>query len=417
VIEWVSMTTKRPLAVIFLTVLVDLIGIGILIPVIPQLLANPESHSYLLSGQVTPQQGLLIFGFLTAVYPLMSFLSAPILGQLSDRYGRRKVLAFCLSGTAVGYALFAIAIITKNLPLLFIARIIPGITGGNISVAQAAVADISKPEDRAKNFGLLGAAFGLGFVLGPFLGGKLADPAVVSWFNASVPFWFAAGLATLNFASVILFFPETHRTDAAAKAFRWLKSMGDIAAVFRWKELRGLFAASFLFYSGFGFISFFGVYMTDKFGFTEGQTGNYFAYVGICIMLAQAVLVRFVTKYWSDAHILRVSMFGTAMTLFAFVLARETWQLYLIPPFMAASNGLSMASLTSLVSRTAGPERQGEILGLNVSLQSLANVVPPLMAGAIAARWSTETPIAVGAAVCACAWIAFGLMTRSAAKA
>ena len=411
------MNTKRPLAVIFLTVLVDLIGIGILIPVIPQLLANPASHSYLLGGQVTPRQGLLIFGLLTAVYPLMTFLSAPILGQLSDRYGRRKVLAFCLSGTAVGYVLFAIAILTKNLPLLFIARIIPGITGGNISVSQAAVADISKPEDRAKNFGLLGAAFGLGFILGPFIGGKLADPTVLPWFGAAIPFWFAAILAALNFASVLLFFPETHRTDAAAKAFRWLKSMGDIAAVFRWKELRGLFAASFLFYSGFGFISFFGVYLADRFGFTEGDTGNYFAFVGICIVLAQAVLIRFVTKRWSDAHILRISMFGTAMTLFAFILVGETWQLFLIPPFMAASNGLSMASLTSLVSRTAGPERQGEILGLNVSLQSLANVAPPLLAGAIAARWSTTTPIAVGSAVCLLAWAAFGLMTRAAQKA
>ncbi len=405
---------QRPLAVIFLTVLVDLIGIGILIPVFPQLLANPESPSYLLGSGVSIQRGLLLYGLLTAVYPLMSFLSAPILGQLSDRYGRRKVLAFCLSGTAIGYALFAIAILTKNLPLLFIARILPGITGGNISVAQAAVADISKPEERAKNFGLLGAAFGLGFILGPLIGGKLADPSVVSWFSAAVPFWFAAILASLNFVSVLLFFPETRKLGAVAEAFRWLKSIGDIGNAFRWKELRGLFTASFLFYSGFGFISFFSVYMVNRFGFSEGQVGNYFAYVGICIVLAQALLIRLVTKRWSDAHILRVSMLGTAMTFFAYLFVRENWQLFLIPPFMAAFNGLSMASLTSLISRTAGPERQGEILGLNVSLQSLANVIPPLMAGAIAARYSTETPIAVGAVVCLVGWLWFGLTTRAA---
>ncbi len=411
------MNTKRPLAVIFLTVLVDLIGIGILIPVIPQILANPESHAYILGGQVTHQQGLLLYGLLTAIYPLMSFLSAPILGQLSDRYGRRRILAICIGGTSIGYALFALAILTKNLPLLFIARIIPGITGGNISVAQAAVADITRPEDRAKNFGLLGAAFGLGFILGPLIGGQLADPSVVPWFGAAVPFWFAAILAAANLVSILLFFPETHRTDAAAKAFRWLKSVGDIAAVFRWKELRGLFTANFLFYSGFGFISFFGVYMTDRFGFDEGDIGGYFAYVGICIVLAQAVLVRFANKRWSDAQILRVSMFGTSMSLFAYILVQEPWQLYFIPPFMAASNALSMANLTSLVSRTAGEERQGEILGLNVSLQSLANVLPPLAAGAIAARFSTTTPIAIGAFICLCAWAAFGLMTRAAKKA
>ncbi|HTK60314.1 MAG TPA: MFS transporter, partial [Candidatus Baltobacteraceae bacterium] len=289
------MSTKRPLAVIFLTVLVDLIGIGILIPVIPQLLANPESPSYLLTGQITAREGLLLYGLLTAVYPLMSFLSAPILGQLSDRYGRRRILAVCIAGTASGYVLFALAILTKNLPLLFFARILPGITGGNISVAQAAVADITKPEDRAKNFGLLGAAFGLGFILGPLIGGKLADPNVLPWFGAATPFWFAAILAAFNLVSILMFFPETHRTDGVAKAFRWLKSMGDIAAAFRLKELRGLFTTSFLFYSGFGFISFFGVFLADRFGFNEGATGNYFAYVGICIVLAQAVIVRFVS--------------------------------------------------------------------------------------------------------------------------
>lgn len=357
----------------------------------------------------------MIYGLLTAAYPMMSFLAAPILGQLSDRYGRRRVLAVCLSGTAIGYALFAIAILTKNLPLLFLSRMLDGITGGNISVAQAAVADVSTPETRAKNFGLLGAAFGLGFILGPLIGGKLADASLVSWFNASVPFWFAAILASLNLISVLLFFPETHKTSPVAKAFRWLKSFGDIAAAFRWKELRSLFTASFLFYSGFGFfISFFSVYLVDRFGFNEGQIGNYFAYVGICIVFAQAVLIGLVTKRWKEPQILRVSMLGTALAVFSQILIHNPWYLLLVPPFMAASNALSAASLTSLVSRTAGPERQGEILGLNASLQSLSGIFPPLLAGVVAARFSSTTPIAVGALICLTGWLWFGLTTRAA---
>ncbi len=406
---------QKPLAVIFLTVLVDLIGVGILIPVMPQLLANPDSPHYLLSGAVASGRGFVLLGALTAIYPLMSFLAAPILGQLSDRYGRRKVLAVCLAGTSIGYSLFAVAILLKSIPLLFLSRILDGITGGNISVAQAAVADVSKPEDRAKNFGMIGAAFGLGFILGPFIGGKLADSSFVSWFNATTPFWFAAILAALNFASVMLFFPETRKLDPVTKVFNWLRSLGDIGRAWRWKELRSLFITGFLFYSGFSFfVSFFNVYLTDRFGFTEGRIGEYFAYIGFFIVLAQAFLIRVVSKRWSESHILRVSMLGTAFSVFSMLLVREAWQLFLIPPLMAASNGLTVASLSATVSKTAGPDRQGEILGLNASIQSLSNALPPLLAGFVAARLTPEAPIAIGALICLSAWIMFGLTTRAA---
>lgn len=412
------MFKNRPLAVIFLTVLVDLIGVGILIPVMPQLLANPDSPHYLLAGVYTQRQAFVLLGALTSVYPLMSFLAAPVLGQLSDRYGRRKVLAACLAGTAAGYALFAVAILLKSIPLLFLSRVIDGITGGNISVAQAAVADITKPEERAKNFGLIGAAFGLGFILGPFIGGKLADPTFVPWFDATTPFWFAAILAALNLASVLMFFPETRTTGPVAKAFRWLSSLVDVGRAWRWKELRGLFLASFLFSGGFSFfVSFFNVYLTSRFGFTEGRIGEYFAYIGLFIVIAQAGLVRFAVKRWGESKVLRVSMLGTPMTIFAMILVQAPWQLYLIPPFMAACNALTMASMGSVVSKTAGPERQGEILGVNAGLLSLANAIPPLLAGLLAARLTAEAPIVLGAAICLCGWFVFGLTTRAAKKA
>src|SRR5687768_5895522 len=254
------MRRPSPLAVILLTIFVDMLGVSILIPVFPQLFVNPASPSYMLAPGTPASTAYLVFGLLSASYPLMMFVSAPILSALSDRLGRRKLLAFCLAGTSVGYALFAIAILTRNLPLLFFSRMLDGITGGNIAIANASVADVTKPEERAKAFGLTGAAFGLGFILGPFIGGKLADSSILPWFGAATPFWFACALAAANLVSVLLFFPETFKTDAAHRAFRWFSSLANVTKAWTMRDLRPLFAVMFLFSTGFGFfVSFFGI--------------------------------------------------------------------------------------------------------------------------------------------------------------
>src|SRR6185369_14446856 len=155
---------SHPLPVILFTIFIDLLGVGILIPVIPQLLANPHSSEFLLPAGFTLAQGYILLGFLTAIFPIMQFFATPILGQLSDTYGRRKLLATSIIGTSLSYVVFALGIVTKNIPLLFLSRGFDGITGGNVAVAQAAVADVTKPENRAKAFGVIGAVFGIGFI-------------------------------------------------------------------------------------------------------------------------------------------------------------------------------------------------------------------------------------------------------------
>lgn len=254
--------------VIFLTIFVDLLGFGILIPVIPLLLANPGSPYYMLPKGWNIGQGYILLGILSAVFPFMQFLATPILGQLSDMYGRKKILAFSLIGTCVSYILFAVGVLTKNISLLFLARGLDGITGGNISVAQAAIADVTLPQHRAKNFGLIGAAFGLGLIMGPYIGGKLSDPTLVSWFSAATPFWFAAILSFLNIVFVFWKFPETLRVRKAAHYIRWSQSVHNILKAWNMKSVQPLFVTSFLIQGGFSFFfTFFSVYLFRRFGF------------------------------------------------------------------------------------------------------------------------------------------------------
>ena len=179
---------RNPLPVVLFTIFVDMLGYGILIPIVPQLLGDQNSIFSVLPTGMSIDDGYILLGFLVGIYPFMQFLATPILGQLSDKFGRRKILAIALSGTCLSYFAFAIGVITRNIPLLFLSRGFDGFTGGNISVAQAAIADISTPENRARNFGFIGAAFGLGLIIGPYIGGRLSDPNYISWFSPATPF-------------------------------------------------------------------------------------------------------------------------------------------------------------------------------------------------------------------------------------
>ncbi|CAB4886647.1 unannotated protein [freshwater metagenome] len=390
----------------FITVFIDLVGFGILIPVFP-LLIDPSSKFRVTPAGWTPHQGLIMLGWLQAVYPLCIFLAAPILGQLSDRLGRRPVLAMSIAGTSVGYVLFAIGIVTKNLPLMFAARALDGITGGNLAVAQAAIGDISTNANRAKNFGLLGAAFGLGFVIGPYLGGRLSAPNASfyglfhtpSWFGAATPFWFAAILAAINCCLIITLLPETLKDKFHSGRLQLAKSVSNVIGGFTSPRLRVPLMAAFLFNAGFTFFTtFFGVYLRNTFDFTPGQTGDYFAVVGIFIALAQGLVVGLVAKKLADYKVLRFSLFGNAAVLAIYFMATSKAPLYLTIPVFAAFNGLSMANLTSLVSRSAEPGRQGEAMGIYSSVQSLAQVPASILVGYIAGSISSNTPLVVASA-------------------
>lgn len=394
----------------FLTIFIDLIGVGILIPVIPQLLGNPASPQYLLPDQMTIQEGYMLFGLLIATYPLAQFFATPILGQLSDRYGRRPVLVASMVGTTLGYALFAMGIHMESLLLLFVSRILDGITGGNISVAQAVIADITPPEQRSKRFGLVGAIFGLGFILGPAIGGQLADSSVHPLFTAATPFWFASALSCANSLLIFFFLNETnaHRT---MRSLDWYRSLGNIRRAASRTVLRPLFLVGFLFQSGFSFFtSFFGIYLITRFGFDESDIGYFFAYIGICVACTQVFLTPFVARRWQERSVLSHTLIATGLAVMLFLLP-GSWVIALcVAPLFSVFNGLSQANFMGLLSRSAHVNEQGEVLGINASLAALSQSVPPILSGIIAARTSPSITIVVAGIVMVVGGMTFRFM-------
>lgn len=405
----------KPLAVVIATIFIDVLGVGILVPVLPQLIFKifiPAGYSM--------NTSLILLGWLTGIYPLMQFLATPILGQLSDRYGRRPVLGFSLAGTALGYVLFAIGIITKNIPLLFFSRAVDGITGGNISVARAVIADVSPPEKRTQNFALIGAAFGIGFVAGPYLGARLASPNISffglfntpHWFGPATPFWFTAILSAINTVLLLVFLPETHQHINKLGKIAWNKSVENIRKAATAPAIRPILTSEFFFWGGFTFFTtFFQIVLIEKLGFKTNNVGDFFAYIGIWIAFTQALITPFIAKRFKNYQVLRLAFLGTSVALFLQLWPHNTTQLLLVAPFIAIFNGLVLANVSALVSLSAGPEMQGEVLGIESSVQALAQAIPAIIAGYIATM-GISVPVIVGGSVVFLGWLNFVLFYK-----
>jgi DHA1 family tetracycline resistance protein-like MFS transporter len=359
---------RSPLLVIFITVFIDLIGFGIVIPVLPYYAEGTHFGA-------TPRE----VGLLFASYSVMQLIFSPVLGRLSDKYGRRPILIISLLGTALGFLILGFA---TTLLMLFIGRIIDGISGGNISTAQAYIADVTTKENRAKGMGLIGAAFGLGFVFGPAIGG------ILSRWGINIPFLFAGGLA---FANVILLYftlPETVTRDhparvSAASGRGWKQ----LIEALRQPQMAFVLAIYFLSIVAFSIMTtVFSLFMMFRLGYDAWHSGWIFAFVGIVSALVQGGLIGKLVKRFGEPTLviagglfftvsLLVSPFVTAATGLAGILS--------IVALSAIGNALAAPSLTSLGSKSASAAEQGSILGVMQSVASLARAVGPSVAALI----------------------------------
>ena len=366
---------------IFITVFIDMLGVGIVIPILAPLFLNPAAG--VLPFNYTMSQRTLVLGFLIASFPLAQFFGAPILGALSDRFGRKKILMISLFGTLVGYLLFGFGIVYGMLPLLFISRVLDGFTGGNISIIMSSISDVSDAKSKAKNFGLVGFAFGLGFILGPYIGGKLADPNLVSWFSFDTPYWFTSILTAVNIFVVYKMFNETLHTKVNTK-ISIFTGFKNIKKALSMTNLRTMFVVVFLFSLGFSFFTqFYQVYLIQKFGMDQSSIGDIFAYLGLWIAITQGFIIRKLPSKFTPRKIMRFSVIGLGLAMFLTLVPSTSWQLFLVLPFVAVFNGLTQPNQTAIVSSLSDEKSQGEILGINQSIQSLAMSIPPIVSGVI----------------------------------
>jgi DHA1 family tetracycline resistance protein-like MFS transporter len=325
----------------------------------------------------------ILLGFFVSIYPLSLFFGAPIIGALSDRIGRKKTFFISISGEVFGFLLFGVGILLGSLPLAAFSRVVQGFSGGNIATAYSSIADVSKKEDKTKNFALVGLAFGLGMILGPFIGGYLSDSSIVGWFNYSTPFLFAALLASLNILSVNLFFKETLKTRIERK-LSLLTGFRNLKKAWSFENLRIMFVVSFLVIFGFNFYTqFFQVLLIEKFDFTARQIGEFFAFAGFWIVFTQGFLIRVISNRFTSEKVLKVTIFTLALGLVLIALPNKVWLMFTMLPLIAVSNALTNPNMTTIISNLTHKDSQGEIMGITQSINAVAMAIPPIIAGFI----------------------------------
>ena len=366
---------------LILIVFIDLLGFGLIIPILPFY----AEHFGASPGIVT---------LLMASYSLMQFIAAPIIGSLSDQYGRRKVILISLAGTCVAYVLMAYA---STLVMLFVARALAGLFAGNIAAAQAYIADVTTPENRARGMGLFGAAFGFGFIFGPVIGGYLTEP-VAGHINFHVAPLTAAGLSVLAAVLTILILKESRSVSVTSVRLRgWFSPI--LAAVRRTDMKHLVFLFLLVMFVFAGLEATIAMWAERQFSWGPREVGRLFAYVGVVAAVVQGGLIGPATRRWGEARVVVLGLCGLVSGFAAMPLAQNMTVLLVATALLAGGFGLCNPALNSLISRRASSESQGAVLGMAQSCASLARILGPAFAGMVFGTWGRHAPYLIGAAL------------------
>ncbi len=351
------------LSFIFITILIDCIGFGVIIPVMPSLIMD--------LGGVTNSEASRLGGYLLFAFAGMQFLCSPIMGGLSDQYGRRPVLLASLFGFGIDYIFLAFA---PSLGWLFVGRLIAGAMGASFTTAGAYIADISEPEKRAQNFGMIGAAFGLGFIIGPAIGGLLGN------YGAKIPFLVAAGLSLVNWLYGFFILPESLKPENR-RAFDWKRAnpVSSLLNLRRYPIILGLVTSLILIYvAAHAVQSNWSFYAIEKFKWSPAMIGASLTAVGLLISIVQGGLIRVIIPKLGQKKSLYVGLLLYSLGFFLFSIATEGWMLYvfLIPYCLG---GIAGPALQGIMSSQVPPNEQGELQGALTGLMSATSIIGPLL--------------------------------------
>ena len=369
---------KAALGFIFVTLLIDVTGLGIIIPVLPKLISE------LIHGNLS--QASAIGGWLTFAYAIMQFLFAPVLGNLSDRFGRRPVLLFSLLGFGVDYIFLSFA---PSIAWLFVGRIVAGITGASFTTASAYIADVSTPENRAQNFGMIGAAFGLGFIIGPVIGGLLGQ------YGSRIPFMAAAGLSLLNAAYGFFVLPESlSKENRRPFQLKRANPVGALLQLRKYPAISGLVISLILLYTASnGMQSVWSYYGIEKLNWNEAMIGYSLGFIGLITALVQTVLIRWTIPKLGTEKNLYIGFLLYAFGLFLFAFAANSWQMFaFIIPYCLG--GIAGPAMQSIISGYVPAAEQGELQGALTSLMSATTIFAPVIMTSLFAYFTgSKTPI------------------------
>jgi DHA1 family tetracycline resistance protein-like MFS transporter len=378
-----------------------MLGFGIIIPVFG-FIFFPEKDG-LLTSQYNADELTRLYVILVASFSLGAFFGAPFTGALSDRYGRKYMLIFTYITNLLGYMLFIYGITHAHYGYMYLARIGAGLTGGSLLIIQSSLADVSTPENKTRNFGLTGIAFGLGFIIGAFLGGVLSDPSNCSWFNLTTPFWAAALIFFINIIFLIFFFKETnhHRND---KSISVLTGPKNIIKAIKSGNLLHLFFIVFLITLSFNFfVQLFQFYIMDKFHYSRTGVGGILGIFGLLIAIAQGVILPILAKRYSTYNLLKYSLPLFALSYLIILYPTQISHLILAVFILVIMQGISFPTSLAIISNKADKSTQGEMIGINQSVQSLAAACPTLLSLFIKAEY--HYPMYFGAIVTFFAWL------------
>ncbi len=369
---------KRTAAIgfIFVTLLIDITGIGIIIPVLPKLLENLLHNNSI--SEISQYGGWLMFS-----YAIMQFLFAPIIGSLSDFYGRRPILLFSLFGFGIDYIFMAFA---PSIIWLFIGRIIAGILGGSLTTATAYIADISTEKTRAQNFGLIGAAFGIGFILGPVIGGLLGS------INPKYPFLFAAFLAFINCIYGYFILPES-LSIKNRRVFDWKRAnpIGVLLQLKKYPIISGFIVSLMLIYiAGQATQSVWTYYTIERFNWNENWIGYSLGFVGLTVAIVQGGLIRIIVPKLGQKNSIYIGLSLYAIGFFLFAFANKGWMMFafMIP---YAFGGIAVPTMQALMSSQVPANEQGELQGGLTSMISITSIIGPLIMTNLFAYFTTKS--------------------------